>query len=307
MKIIAEGLMFPEGPVALPDGSLLFVEIARETVTRLGNDGRTHVVAQVPGGPNGLAIGPDGHAYVCNNGGVSWIRDGSSLRPNLQSDGYRGGSIDRVDLSTGRVETLYDRCGSDLLRSPNDLVFDRVGGFWFTDTGKRRSRDMDRGFVYYAKADGSDIRQVTGAMMTPNGIGLSPDENTLYVAETDTGRLWSWEVLGPGELRQMSWPSPNGGRLVKGFGDYTRFDSLAVTASGNVCIAALSSCAVLEVTPDGTHSRRHPVPDLGVSNLCFGGPQMRTAFITLAHEGRIAATEWWEAGLRLNYCDRAFS
>ena len=71
MKIreIARGLQFPEGPVALDDGSVLLVEIARGTLTRVDADGKTSVVAECGGGPNGAAIGPDGAVYVCNNGG----------------------------------------------------------------------------------------------------------------------------------------------------------------------------------------------------------------------------------------------
>ena len=71
-KLIASGLQFPEGPIAMPDGSLILVEIKRGTLTRVAADGAVSVVAELGGGPNGLAIGPDGAAYVCNNGGFQW-------------------------------------------------------------------------------------------------------------------------------------------------------------------------------------------------------------------------------------------
>src|SRR5208337_4829551 len=96
---------------------------------------------------------------------------------------------------------------------PNDIVFDQHGGFWFTDLGKVRARDQDRGAVYYARADGSLLVEVIQPMVHPNGIGLSPDGDTLYVAESLTGRLWAFEITGPGEIRRQPWPSPNGGRL----------------------------------------------------------------------------------------------
>ena len=67
-KIIAEGLAFPEGPVAMPDGSVLFVEIAGGCLSRVLASGKVERVAELGGGPNGAAIGPDGHGYVCNNG-----------------------------------------------------------------------------------------------------------------------------------------------------------------------------------------------------------------------------------------------
>ena len=303
MRIMASGLQFPEGPVAMPDGSVLLVEIARETLSRVLPDGRVEVVAQVPGGPNGAAVGPNGLIYICNNGGTAWVRVGGCLRPSVQSANYTGGSIEVVTLATGHVDRLFDHCDGVPLNDPNDLVFDGSGGFWFTDMGKRRARSADRGVVYWARADGSEIVEAVAGMVTPNGIGLSPDGRTLYVAETDTGRLWSWPVTGPGTLDKQPWPSPCGGRLVAGLPGYRRFDGLAVAAGGNVCVAALESRAIAEITDDGHLVRDHPAPDLAVTNLCFGGAGMRTAFVPLSHAGQLGMAEWHEPGLALAYQD----
>ena len=109
-EIIAEGLLFPEGPVAMPDGSMLVVEVARGRLTRISPLGGMEVVAELGGGPNGAAIGPDGLCYVCNNGGFTWRTDEGFTRPTGISTDYTGGSIQRVDLSSGRVETLYRSC-----------------------------------------------------------------------------------------------------------------------------------------------------------------------------------------------------
>ena len=101
MKIreVASGLQFPEGPVALADGSVLLVEIARGTLSRVTPDGRVQVVAQLGGGPNGAAIGPDGAVYVCNNGGFRWTdQPGNCLRPIGQPGDYSGGRIERVGI-----------------------------------------------------------------------------------------------------------------------------------------------------------------------------------------------------------------
>ena len=185
-KVLASGLRFPEGPVAMPDGSVLLVEIERRTLSRVTPDGKIHVVATLGGGPNGAAMGPGGKIYVTNNGGLKFVERPGRLFPVLQGDDYVGGSIQIVDPETGKFETLYDRCDGQRLRGPNDLVFDRAGGFWFTDLGKTRERDGDRGAVYYAKADGSMIREAIFPLERPNGIGLSPDERTLYVVETTT-------------------------------------------------------------------------------------------------------------------------
>ena len=112
--------------------------------------------------------------YVCNNGGFSWRHVEGMLLPGVQPDDYTGGSIQRVDLGTGEVTTLYTECDGVPLRGPNDIVFDRDGGFYFTDLGKGRDRDIDRGAIYYGRPDGSSVTLVAGPLMTPNGIGLSP-------------------------------------------------------------------------------------------------------------------------------------
>jgi len=177
---IASGLQFPEGPIAMPDGSVIVVEIARGTLSRVGPDGHVDVIAETGGGPNGAAIGPDGKCYLCNNGGFEWHRTANGLLfPGQQPDDYSGGRIERVDILRGTVEVLYDACDGERLKGPNDIVFDATGGFYFTDHGKTRPRDRDRTGVFYAKADGSMIREVIFPMEGPNGIGLSPDERTL--------------------------------------------------------------------------------------------------------------------------------
>jgi len=300
-EVVAEGLRFPEGPVAMADGSVLVVEIARGTLTRVHPDGRSEVVAEPGGGPNGAAIGPDGTCYLCNNGGFKWHEDEHGLRPILQADDYSGGRIERVDLASGAVEVLYDRCGDVPLKGPNDLVFDAHGGFWFTDLGKVRAHDMDRGRVYYAKADGSHIHEAAFPFFAPNGIGLSPDGATLYVAETPTARLWGFDVSAPGQLAKRPWPSPHGGRLLAGSARYQTFDSLAVDGAGNVCVATLMNGGITVVSPDGAHTEHLPFPDLYTTNLCFGGADLRTAYVTLSSSGRLAASRWPRPGLRLNH------
>ncbi len=301
IRTLAEGLEFPEGPVALADGSVVLVEIAAGAVTRISPEGVKTLVARPGGGPNGAAIGPDGKCYVCNNGGFEWhVDEAGRKRPFLQATDYAGGRIERVDLATGAVECLYRTAGEVALKGPNDLVFDRHGGFYFTDLGKVRAREMDRGAVYYAKADGSAIAEVAFPMVTPNGIGLSPDEKILYVAETEPARLWAFDIIEPGMVRKEPWPSPHGGRLVAGVGGYQRFDSLALDAEGRICVATLINGGITVISPDGRHVEHHPMPDPITTNICFGGPDMRTAFITLSWTGRLVAVDWPVAGLRLN-------
>lgn len=304
MRTIATGLRFPEGPIAMPDGTVVLVEIERGTLTRISPDGRIEVIAKLGGGPNGAAIGPDGAVYVCNNGGLRWQDDRNGLRPVGQADDYSGGRIERVDLATGAVRVLYMHAENGPLKGPNDIVFDRAGGMWFTDLGKTRERDMDRGGVYYAAADGSQIREVIYPMLTPNGIGLSPDESRLYVAETHTGRLWAFDLDAPGVVQRRKFPSPNGGELVAGLPGYQLFDSLAVDAEGNICVATLFNGGITVIAPDGRRIEHVPMPDLYTTNICFGGPELRTAFMTLSLSGRLVAVDWPRRGLALNFLNR---
>ena len=304
LREITTGLRFPEGPIALPDGSFLVVEIERGTLTRVEADGRKEVVATPGGGPNGAAIGPDGKCYLCNNGGFEWHEDDEGLRPVLQAKDYSGGRIERVDLQTGDVEVLYTHAGGIALKGPNDIVFDSHGGLWFTDLGKVRMHDQDRGRVFYAKVDGSECREIIPPMVMPNGIGLSADETRLYVAETEPCRLWEFEITAPGEVHKEPWPSPHGGRLIAGLGGYQRFDSLALDADGNVCVATLINGGITVVSPDGARVEHIPMPDRYTTNICFGGPALRTALITLSMSGRLVATEWPRPGLALQYLNR---
>lgn len=307
MKIreLATGLQFPEGPVAMEDGSVLLVEIARGTLTRVRHDGLVQVVADLGGGPNGAAIGPDGAVYVCNNGGFRWHTEADGChRPVGQADDYSGGRIERVDLATGRAERLCDTVDGVALRGPNDLVFDAHGGFYFTDLGKVRERDMDRGAVFYAHADGSGVHAVARPVMTPNGIALSPDGRTLYVAETEGARLWAFDVIAPGRVHKDGWPSPHGGRMLCASpgGHYQRFDSMAADALGNLCVATLLHGGITIVAPDGSSCEHLPLPDRYTTNICFGGRDMRTAYVTLSGSGRlIAIDDWPTPGLRLQW------
>ena len=296
-EIIAAGLEFPEGPVVMPDGSIVLVEIKRGTITRVDpDDGSVDVVAQPGGGPNGAAIGPDGALYVCNNGGFEWGEARGLTIPGLVADDYSSGRIERIDLETGAVEVVYADVDGVPLKGPNDLMFDSTGGFWFTDHGKMRARTRDRGGLYYGKADGSSVREIAFPLDGPNGVGLSPQQDRVYVAETHQGSLLYWELDGPGELAG----SPHGRFLARPAGRKL-FDSLAIDAEGNVSVATIQTGGISTFTPDGEELDFFAVDDPLCTNICFGGADMKTAFITLSGTGKLIRADWPRHGLVLPY------
>lgn len=301
MREITSGLRFPEGPVALRDGSVVVVEIQGGALSRVAPDGTASTLAECGGGPNGAALGPDGALYVCNNGGFDWVqRDGLTI-PAGQPEHYSGGSIQRVTFD-GTVTDLYTEVGGRGLRGPNDIVFDADGGFYFTDLGKRRSREIDRGGLYYATPDGTRIEEIAYPLTEPNGVGLSPDESRVYVAETVTGRLWYWNVEGPGRIRKDG-SGPEGATLLHGFEGHQLLDSMGIDSEGNVCVATLVTGAVTVLDPGGRIRDviRPPEHDSHVTNICFGGPDLRTAYITSSGRGKLYATEWHCRGHELNF------
>jgi gluconolactonase len=302
MRVVTTGLEFPEGPIALPDGDVLLVEIKAGHLTRVKPDGTKSVVAVIGGGPNGAALGPDSAVYIAQNGGFAWSErtsaDGQrAVFPGERPEGYIGGQIQRVSLDTGDVTTLYRDCDGEPLKGPNDLVFDREGNFYFTDHGKVYARQRDRTGVFYASPDGKMIKEIIFPMEGPNGIGLSPDGRTLYVAETPTGRLWAFEVLGPGEIGRRWVVGTVPGAPPLGL---AMCDSLCVDGEGNIIVATLVNGGVTSFAPDGSKAEHTPCPDVLTTNACFGGPDLRTLYVTLSTTGKLVAFDNWPAkGLKL--------
>lgn len=283
MEAIAEGLAFPEGPVVMADGSVIVVEIVGQRISRCWN-GRKEVICEIGGGPNGAAIGPDGALYVCNNGGMSIERMESLSGPGS------GGRIERVDLATGKFERVYDACDGIPLEGPNDLMFDADGRIWFTDLGKSHSGIRTASGLFTCLPDGSSITAINRRAVSYNGVGISPDGSTVYCADTHQARLYRY-------ARKVEAQSPQWVATAPG---HVAFDSLAITAAGNVCVATLFKGGITTITPDGKTAKTD-YDDRFVTNIAFGGADMQDAWITLSGQGVLIKVRWDEPGLRLHF------
>jgi len=293
VEVMAEDLGFPEGPVAMPDGSVVLVELRGGRLSRIGPSGDHSVIAEMGGGPNGAAVGPDGALYVCNNGGLSATR---RTTPSIQ----------RLDPGSGEVAVLYTEVGGRPLGAPNDLVFDETGNFWFTDFANDA--------IYYASPDGTSVSAVVEGIQGPNGIGLSPDGLVLYWAQTYTRQIHRRRVSEPGrvvEVPRLEVQSlirglaPDPWSLVAGLPGAQELDSLAVEAGGAVCVGTLLDSGITVVDPADGSVEKYTLPpslaDGAVTNICFGGPDLRTAYITCSITGRLLACRWPRPGLRLAF------
>lgn len=313
LEPFAEGLGFPEGPVAMADGSVLFVDIEKQTLCRVEEGKKPQVVTEIPGGPNGVAIGKDGAAYVCNNGGVySFTKaeiGGQSFTipaPGGPPKSYKGGSIQRVDLDSGSVTDLYKVCDGRELLSPDDIVFDASGGFYFTDSGIQYPDSLKLGGLYYAQTDRESIKRVA-TIPTANGVGLSPDGKTIYVSDTIYGRLWALKIKKPGEVEPETIPTIPG-NVMQTLPSFEMgqmrlpqwVDSLKVEEGGNICVGTIINGGITVFAPDGT-TEHVAVPDLFVTNLCFGGADMTDVWITASGTGRIYKAQWPRPGLKLAF------
>lgn len=283
MEVVVDGLEFPEGPVVMADGSVIVVEIHGERVTRCWN-GRKEVICTTGGGPNGAAYGPDGALWVCNNGGLGKTGPGTE------------GRIERVDLATGRVERVFESCDGIPLEAPNDLVFDSSGRLWFTDLGTLRMNEngvtgKEFGAIYTCLPDGSEITAIKRGTLSYNGIGLSPDEKHVYVADTFQARVYRYDAKV--ETQEPQYVGTGIGPVA--------FDSLAVTAAGNICVATLFQGGITTFKPTGEASML-PIPeDYSVTNIAFGGENMCDAYITLSNLGHLIRMRWPEPGLKLAF------
>jgi gluconolactonase len=275
--VLANGLAFPEGPVLLKDGSVVVVEILGDKLTRFATDGSISKLADIGPGPNGLGLGPDGKLYVLTNGG----RPGNT----------NGGSVKRLNIVTGAIETLYTEFNSEKLKGPNDVVFDEWGDFWFSDFAGSA--------VYNARTDGKTLTLVA-KLEGANGIALAPDRRTLYVVQAREKKIASFAIKARGQLVQEAGVAKVTTLAILADG----LDSMKVEASGNLLIAS-GEAGITTVSPQGKIIDKTPINGLRVTNLVFAGKDLRTLYVTGnergSSTGQVVSLPWSRVGLKLLY------
>lgn len=278
-QVIADGLTFPEGPTFDKEGNLYTVEILAGRIRRISSDGTKSVFVELGGGPNGMALGPDGNFYVCNNGGFVPPREPARIE-RVTPDG----EVTRLITNVDGVELHY----------PNDITFDQNGNFYFTDPifpeGGLENLAPPSGICF--GAPGEEVHRIHLNLHIPNGIAISPDASTLVVCETQTNIVRGYEILEPGVLGEA--------RVYGNLGEGAFPDGMCFDRDGYLIVGGYQS-GKLHVFPPGGGEKESTleVEDPGVTNLCFGGPTFSTLYVTESHAGRVVSLPWERPGMVL--------
>lgn len=275
IEVVASGFRFPEGPAVGPNRDIYLVELAGGCVSRVSSTGRVERFADLGGSPNGAAFGPDGSLFVCNGGG-RWAPERST--GGAAGEGGAPSLIQRVSLD-GVGEDLVSEIDGVLLDSPNDLCFDPLGAFWFTDPKwPDEHGEIGPGAICWSDVEGQAIRAHVG-LAYPNGLGVTPDGTALIVAESQAHRLVRFPIEGPGLLGEPEPFAP----LSAGFPDGLCFD-----VEGRVYCAGHGAGAVFVYAPDGGEAIDViEFEDRDVTNVCFAGEDMQWLYVTESDGGRL--------------------
>lgn len=274
MRVLANGLGFPEGPVACPDGSIVFVDIRNECLWRHA-DGETARFA-VPGGsgPNGATRTRDGSFYVANNGGLTVGPGGYWFSP-----AFGDGSVSRI-LPTGSLDTSFtvDLSSAEHPHRPNDICIGPDGLIYFTDPANWEDfAQLKPGRVWRCTSEGK-TELLAEVPMFPNGIGFGVD-GRLYVARTLGQEVvaFPWSPAGLGEMTTFC-------TLPSGFPD-----GFAFAASGDVYVCGSMGDVLHVFDPEGALKQTIEFPEHSEpTNCCFGKGEL---FVTLSGSGELVALD----------------
>jgi gluconolactonase len=293
-QIVASGFTFPEGPSVDRNGIVYLAELPRGCVSKVV-DGKRVVVADLGDSPNGTAFGPDGNLYVCNGGG-NW-----PPTPSTNGIAGWGGGTPSIQVvrPDGSHATALAEIGGVRLNGPNDICFDAKGGYYFSDPawakrtteGVAPAENSPPGDICYVARNGLASR-VAGDMLFPNGLHVTPDCESLIVAETGTGRVLAFSIDDDGGLRDR--------RVLVDLGLQSGLDGMCFDSEGRLLIAGCGSGSIYVLAPGLTRLEETvALSDPTVTNLCFGGEDFQTIFVTEGSAGRLAALRWRVPGMRL--------
>lgn len=246
---VATDFEFVEGPVWLADpGVLLFTDIPADTIHRL-EPPSTITVFRGPTQPatnaNGLNLDPDGKVIACEHSTARVIRF----------------------VEGTQTEVVADAFGASTFNSPNDLVSRSDGTIYFSDPTYGGTGSVGFRGVYRVAPSGTVDVVAQYADTQPNGVGLSPDESTLYVVDTTAGVVRAFPVAADGSTGEGATLAETGGGG----------DGMAVDVNGNLYVTA--NAGVLVLRPDGSSWGTIEFPE-APANCTFGGPDRRTLYVT---------------------------
>jgi gluconolactonase len=272
---IATSVSMLEGPTVDAEGNVYFTDILMQRIMRFSKDGVFSVFREKSNIANGLLIDPQGR-LVAAEGAAS---------PTAERSGMKTGGIPRVtrtDLKSGKTEILADKYDGKPLSGPNDVTIDGRGRVYFTDSSGAA--------VYRIDAPGKIARILAAPeVQRPNGIQIAPDDRTLYVVEANGAEggarmIRAYDLLADGTVRNM--------RVHYNFYPGRSADGMSIDVQGNLYAAAGlhrtrgtaetldTKCGVYVISPAGKLLRFIPVPEDYITNTAFGGPDMKTLYIT---------------------------
>jgi gluconolactonase len=253
--LIKEGFQGTEGPIALPDGSVAFTEGQANRITRIAADNSTSSYLENSGGANGLAFNAAGELIAV-----------VTAKPGIA-----------VLAPAGKERVLVDQFEGTPLNRPNDLVVDKSGGVYFTDPGARpeAGKPAPPTAVYYLPAKGG-LKRLATDIPRPNGIQLSPDEKTLYVANTFGDHVLAYDIKKDGSVGQRRNFAKLDGVTQTETGITSGADGLAVDAKGRLYVASAAGVQVFD--SKGAALGTIPLPK-APQNLAFAGEGKKTLYI----------------------------
>jgi sugar lactone lactonase YvrE len=253
-KPLTEGTFTPgiEGPACDASGAIYAVSFGdKRAIGKVTPDGKAELFVTLPEGSagNGIRFGADGTMYVAD---------------------YTGHNVLRVDMKTRTVSVFAHQ---PKMNQPNDLAIAADGTLYASDPNWKEKT----GQLWRIDRDGSTHLLVTG-LGTTNGLDVSPDGRTLYVNESDQRGVWAFPIKADRSLGER--------RLVKQFDDHG-FDGMRCDVDGNLYATRHSKGTVVKLSPTGEILREIDVLGLKPSNICFGGPDGRTAYVTEVDHKRL--------------------